>query len=162
MKLTTEQVDALPSRDRPYRVSDGLGLYLEIHPNGRRYWRQSYRFQGKQKLLAHGVFPQVSLEQARDRTLAARAILASGQDPAHLRRKQHWQTIPEPRSTAAPVLQVTQTPVLQSLFLDLPAELMQQVQVQAAAHGLDCEALIRQWLEERLQQEDSTANTSAS
>jgi plasmid stability protein len=39
---------------------------------------------------------------------------------------------------------------------------MQQVQVQAAAHGLDCEALIRQWLEERLQQEDSTANTSAS
>jgi hypothetical protein len=162
VKLTTEQVDALPSRDRPYRVSDGLGLYLEIHPNGRRYWRQGYRFQGKQKLLAHGVFPRVSLEQARARTLAARAVLATGQDPAQLRRKQRWQTTPEPTVRAATVIPPLPTPALQSLFLDLPADLMQRLQAQAEARGLDCEALIRQWLEERLQQEDGTAHPSAS
>ena len=158
MKLTTALVAGLPNRDRPYRVSDGLGLYLEIHPNGRRYWRQSYRFQGKQKLLAHGVFPQVSLEQARAGTLAARELLAAGQDPARLRRKQRWQSPPATTVTGMPPLQ---SPALQSLFLDLPADLMQRLQAEAAARGLDCEALIRQWLKERLLQEEGTVYTPA-
>lgn len=161
MKLTTEQVAALPSRDRPYRVSDGLGLYLEIHPNGRRYWRQSYRFQGKQKLLAHGVFSRVSLEEARTRTLAARELLAAGQDPARLRRQQRSQLPPEATGTAAAVIPPLQSPALQSLFLDLPADLMQRLQAEAAARGLDCEALIRQWLKERLLQEEGTVYTPA-
>ena len=63
------------------RLSDDRGLYLELTPNGGKYWRLKYRHAGKEKRLALGVYPQVSLAQARRARDAARAELESGHDP---------------------------------------------------------------------------------
>lgn len=67
--------------DKIQRLFDGGGLYLEITPAGGRYWRQKYRFDGKEKRLAHGVYPDVSLAEAREKLAAARKLIAAGVDP---------------------------------------------------------------------------------
>ena len=72
--------------DKPLRyarkIVDGRGLYLLVVPNGGRYWRYNYRFNGKQKTLALGTYPDVSLAKARARHEVARRQLAAGFDPA--------------------------------------------------------------------------------
>lgn len=68
------------------RMSDGGGLFLEIRPNGSRYWRMAYRFDGKQKLLAVGIYPQVSAHEAREKVRTAREHLAAGRDPGLIRK----------------------------------------------------------------------------
>lgn len=65
MKLNARQVDAAKPREKAYKLADGAGLYLEVVPSGSRYWRMKYRFNGKEKRLAFGVYPAVSLAQAR-------------------------------------------------------------------------------------------------
>lgn len=80
--LTDSQLRGLKPAHRPQKISDGGGLYLLIAPNGGRYWRYSYRFGGKQKTLALGVYPDVRLVQARARHLEARRLLADGLDPS--------------------------------------------------------------------------------
>ena len=69
------------------KFSEGGGLYLLVAPAGGRYWRYNYRFNGKQKTLALGVYPDVPLEKARARHQAARRLLAAGTDPS-LRRRE--------------------------------------------------------------------------
>lgn len=68
--------------DTPTKLSDGGGLYLLIRPSGSKYWRYDYRFAGKRKTLALGVFPEISLAQARTEHMTARELLAGGNDPA--------------------------------------------------------------------------------
>ena len=63
------------------RLFDGGGLYLEVSPSGAKYWRQKYRYSGKEKRLAHGVFPDISLKQARVRRDTAKRLLANDIDP---------------------------------------------------------------------------------
>lgn len=82
MKLTDSQVRRAKPSDRPWKVTDARGLYLQVMPNGGRYWRFNYQFGGKQKTLALGVYPDVSLSKARDRLQAARVQLANDTDPA--------------------------------------------------------------------------------
>lgn len=65
MKLNARQVDAAKPREKAYKLADGAGLYLEVIPSGSRYWRMKYRFNGKEKRMAFGVYPAVSLAQAR-------------------------------------------------------------------------------------------------
>ncbi|HEV2136556.1 MAG TPA: integrase arm-type DNA-binding domain-containing protein [Terracidiphilus sp.] len=65
----------------PVKLTDGLGLYLHVAPTGGKLWRYAYRFDGKQKLMAFGGYPDVSLEQARERHQEARKLLADGKDP---------------------------------------------------------------------------------
>lgn len=65
MKLNARQVDAAKPREKAYKLADGAGLYLEVVPSGSRYWRMKYRFNGKEKRMAFGVYPAVSLAQAR-------------------------------------------------------------------------------------------------
>lgn len=84
--LTDAAVRRAKPADKPVRMFDGGGLYLEIAPSGGKYWRQKYRFGGKEKRLAHGVYPDVSLAEARRRRDEARAVLASGVDPGVQRR----------------------------------------------------------------------------
>lgn len=74
-------------KDKPQKLSDGEGLFLLVQPNGSRLWRMAYRFAGKQKTLAFGVYPSVSLESAREKRTAARKLLASGKDPAAQQRE---------------------------------------------------------------------------
>lgn len=83
--LTARAVDSFKPGERPKRVSDGGGLFLEVRPNGAKYWRQAYRYGGKQKQLAHGVYPAVSLALARKRRAEALALLAQGKDPGAIR-----------------------------------------------------------------------------
>lgn len=73
-------------RDTSYRLSDGQGLYLEVMPNGSRYWRCKYRFGGKEKRLALGVYPAISLKEARGKRDAARKQVANGVDPGAAKR----------------------------------------------------------------------------
>lgn len=86
-KLTDKACRQKPSASI-VRLTDGAGMFLEIHPNGRRYWRMAYRFGGKQKQLAFGVFPDVPLATARQKRDEARALLAQGIDPAEHRDQE--------------------------------------------------------------------------
>ncbi len=67
--------------------ADGQGLYLHVK-NAGKYWRMSYRFDGKQKTLALGVYPEVSLAKARQRRDKARELLADGIDPGIAKREE--------------------------------------------------------------------------
>jgi hypothetical protein len=69
------------------KLSDGGGLYLLVKPNGGRYWRLEYRFGGKEKRLAIGVFPETSPSAAREKREDARRLLASGVDPGAERKE---------------------------------------------------------------------------
>ncbi len=66
----------------PKKHFDGGGLYLDVRANGSRYWRMAYRFVGREKLLALGTYPEVSLAEARGRRDAARVLLRDGVDPS--------------------------------------------------------------------------------
>lgn len=79
--------------------ADGAGLYLEIAPSGSRYWRLKYRFAGKEKRLAFGVYPAVSLKEARARREKAREALARGEDPGELRRAAKVQAVFQAENT---------------------------------------------------------------
>ena len=72
-------------KEKPYKLSDGRGLYLLVNPTG-KYFRFDYRFQGKRKTFSLGVYPDVSLSQARDRLNEARKFLADGVDPCEQRK----------------------------------------------------------------------------
>ncbi|WHZ12968.1 MAG: Integrase [Burkholderiaceae bacterium] len=85
MKLTDAKLRRLTT---PGKHADGGGLYLEITAAGGRYWRQKYRFGGKEKRLAFGVYPDVSLAQARKARDKARELLAEGADPGAAKREE--------------------------------------------------------------------------
>ncbi|MFB3081794.1 MAG: tyrosine-type recombinase/integrase, partial [Nitrosomonadaceae bacterium] len=86
MKLTDVAIRKAKPRTKPYKKADGGGLFLQVQPNGSKYWRLFYRFEGKQKLLALGVYPDVSLLLARERRDVARKLLATGTDPSENRK----------------------------------------------------------------------------
>jgi len=67
MSVTHAEIINAKPREKPYRLFDGRGLYLEIAPSGGRWWRFKYRFKGKETRLSLGVYPEVSLKAARDR-----------------------------------------------------------------------------------------------
>ncbi len=89
MPLTKIECDrAACPPGKPYaRLADGLGMYLEVTAAGGRYWRLKYRHGGKEKRLALGVYPEVTLAEARKRRDKARDALASGEDPSQLKRE---------------------------------------------------------------------------
>ncbi|ENZ7486884.1 TPA: tyrosine-type recombinase/integrase [Klebsiella variicola] len=81
MALTDIKVRTAKPTDKQYKLTDGNGMHLLVHPNGSKYWRLQYRFSGKQKMLALGVYPDVSLADARARRDEARKLLANSIDP---------------------------------------------------------------------------------
>jgi integrase len=81
MPLSDVAAKSARPREKPYKLSDSGGLYLLVNPNGARYWRMDYRFAGKRKLLALGVYPAVGLAAARKKREVAKEQLASGLDP---------------------------------------------------------------------------------
>ncbi|HAK6814226.1 TPA: tyrosine-type recombinase/integrase [Salmonella enterica] len=81
MALTDIKVRTAKPTDKQYKLTDGNGMHLLVHPNGSKYWRLQYRFGGKQKMLALGVYPDVSLADARARRDEARKLLANSIDP---------------------------------------------------------------------------------
>lgn len=88
MKLNARQVETAKPKDKPYKMADGGGLYLLVKTNGSRYWRLKYRIDGKEKLLALGVYPDVSLADARAKRDEARKGIAGGIDPLEVKKEQ--------------------------------------------------------------------------
>ena len=79
--ISESRVRTAKPTEKTYRLSDGRGLYLHVVPAGGRYWRFNYRFNGRQKTLALGIYPDVPLAKARERHQEARRQLAEGIDP---------------------------------------------------------------------------------
>ena len=88
MPLTDTRLRALKPKDKPYKVTDERGLYVEVTPTGGKLWRFRYRIGGAQKKLCIGSYPDISLKQARDEAYEARRAVASGGDPAFEKRKR--------------------------------------------------------------------------
>ncbi|WP_418278892.1 tyrosine-type recombinase/integrase [Klebsiella pneumoniae] len=88
MKLNARQVDTAKPREKAYQLADGAGLYPEVVPSGSRYWRMKYRFNGKEKRMAFGVYPAVSLAQARALRDEAKKKLAEGIDPSFAKKEE--------------------------------------------------------------------------
>lgn len=74
-------------KEKPQKLADGEGLFLLVQPNGSRLWRMAYRHGGKQKTLAFGIYPHVTLDEARKRRAEAKKALADGHDPAQHKRE---------------------------------------------------------------------------
>ena len=88
MPLTDTAIRKAKPTDKPQRLFDGGGLYLEISPAGGKLWRWKYRHGGKEKRLALGTYPDVSLSEARQRHAEARKLLAAGIDPGEQRKAE--------------------------------------------------------------------------
>lgn len=86
MPLSDTAIRQAKPGPKPYRLFDGGGLYLEVAPSGGKWWRLKYRFDGKEKRLSFGVYPDVSLKDAREQREAARKLLAKGIDPGEERK----------------------------------------------------------------------------
>lgn len=88
--LTAKAIDAAQPQDKPYKLTDSLtpGLFLLVHPNGSKYWRFRYWIDKKERLQAIGVYPLISLKEARKRATESRLLIAQGIDPMDLARKE--------------------------------------------------------------------------
>jgi integrase len=88
MALTDTQIRKAKAGDKPYKLTDGRGLYLLVQPAGGKLWHYKYSFGGKQKLMALGAYPVITLAMAREKHIDARRLLASGADPMVQRREE--------------------------------------------------------------------------
>ena len=86
--LTDTEIKRAKAKEKAYSMGDGGGLYLRVKPTGGKLWRWSYRFEGKEKLMSLGKYPDVSLAQARERYTEARKLLATSVDPMAQRKAE--------------------------------------------------------------------------
>ena len=86
MDLSHTQISHAKPRDKLYRLFDGEGLFIEITPHGSKRWRVKYHFQGRERRLSLGLFPEVSLAKARERLANVRSQVREGRDPALARQ----------------------------------------------------------------------------
>lgn len=92
MPLSEVKARNAKPKSKPYKIADGEGLFLLVTPAGGKYWRLKYFFEGKEKLLALGVYPEVGLADARERRRDARKLLSAGKDPAQEKKESKQQT----------------------------------------------------------------------
>lgn len=86
--LTDKAIKNAKPEKKSYKLSDGQGLYVLVQPNGSKYWRMKYRVHGKEKKLSFGVYPEVSLAEAREQRRKAREQIRQGIDPAQDKKDQ--------------------------------------------------------------------------
>lgn len=89
--LTDAKIRNAKPDGKPYKLADGHGLHLLVMPNGAKYWRVKYRFLGKEKKLSLGVYPEMSLVEAREKATEGRKQLANGIDPSLAKKEQRRQ-----------------------------------------------------------------------
>jgi hypothetical protein len=87
--------NAKPIASKAYKLTDNNGMYAYAHHNGSKYFRLDYRFEGKRKTLALGVYPATTLAKAREKTLAAKQHIADGIDPG-----EHKKAVRESKLTS--------------------------------------------------------------
>lgn len=88
MALTESAIHAAKPRERLYKVGDSNGLFLQVSPTGGKRWRFKYRFGRKEKQLSLGIYPAVSIEEAREQRDKCRALRAAGIDPSEARKSE--------------------------------------------------------------------------
>ena len=99
MPLTDAKIRNAKPQAKPYKLTDGEGMFLLVHPNGGKYWRLKYRFAGRERILALGVYPEVSLGEARELRLMARKALAAKQDPGAVKQEARRKQILKSENT---------------------------------------------------------------
>ena len=99
MKLTELQIQKAQPKEKVYRLFDGHGLHIEINPKGQKWWRYKYLYNGKEKRMSLGVYPEISLKEARERHIEERLKLAKGTDPSAARKVQKQQTFTSKTNT---------------------------------------------------------------
>ena len=99
--LTDTKLRNAKATQNPYRLTDGHGLYVLINPKGAKLWRWKYRYQGKEKLMSFGSYPEISLADARAAHAGGRKTLASGRDPMAERKAQK---VAEKAKSAPPII----------------------------------------------------------
>ena len=93
MALTNTEIRNLKPAEKPYKISDGGGLHIQVQPNGSKLWRLSYRVRGQQKLISFGPYPAVSLIEAREKREEAKRTLRDGKDPVEVRLAKEHEAI---------------------------------------------------------------------
>ena len=93
MVLTDSACKKTKTDKKQKKISDGGGLFLLIMPNGSKYWRLKYRYANKEKMLAVGIYPQVSLKEARERREESKKLLANNIDPSQFKQQQKKEII---------------------------------------------------------------------
>ena len=95
MPLTDAVLRSLKPTEKPRKVSDARGLYIELAPSGGKWWRLKYRIGGREKRVSLGTYPDVSLKEARERREEARSLLARGIDPSDHRKAVRSSDLPD-------------------------------------------------------------------
>ena len=80
-QLTELSIKQAKPKKKQYKLTDGEGMYLRVYPNGSKYWQLQFWFEGKQKILSFGVWPEISLKEARDKRFVAKKIIKEGINP---------------------------------------------------------------------------------
>jgi len=101
--LTDTRIRNAKAKEKPYRLSDGLGLHLEVRPTGSKLWRLRYRLNGKENLYAIGDYPFVTLEEAREERDTARKLVKKGINPSRHRRIERIRKANEGSTTFSAV-----------------------------------------------------------
>jgi hypothetical protein len=86
MPLTYTAIKAAKPQDKQYKLTDEKSMYLLVMPNGSKYFRLNYRFHGKRKTLPLGVYPELSLKEAREKRDIAKKQIAEGIDPMVIKK----------------------------------------------------------------------------
>ena len=93
MKLTELQIKKAQPKNKVYRIFDGHGLHIEITPKGQKWWRYKYLYHGKEKRMSLGVYPEITLKEARERHIEQRLVLSKGIDPSAARKVKKVQSL---------------------------------------------------------------------
>jgi hypothetical protein len=93
MQITDAKIQALEPKEKPYKVSIGGGAYLLVRPDGKKYWRLKYHFDGKESVTSLGVFPETSFVAAMVARNSTKALLRKGVNPVIAKRQAKRQAI---------------------------------------------------------------------
>lgn len=99
MPLTDAAIRTAKPQNKPYKLADGEGMYLEVAPAGGKWWRLKYRIDGKEKRLSLGTYPDTGLKEAREKRADARKQLAAGIDPGAHRKATKAARVAEHTNT---------------------------------------------------------------
>ena len=87
-QLTELSIKQAKPKEKQYKLTDGEGMYLRVYPNGSKYWQLQYWFDSKQKILSFGVWPNISLKDAREKRYEAKKKIKDGINPIEEKRKE--------------------------------------------------------------------------
>lgn len=107
MPLTSLKIRTAKTREKAYKLFDAGGLYVLVTEKGYKCWRLKYRFEGKEKVLSFGTYPELTLKEARSKRDAARAVLRTGKDPGPIQKEEKARERAERREAQSkPFIQV--------------------------------------------------------